>query len=145
MLKRPNEKRRLLRARWFEKPIAFKTWRDAPGPLVQAEPAEQQMPRSSRKHERAFAFDALEKQCWLYWAIYFRDRRSSPCQARILGSPPRNGHAWLQPCEKLLPEVVRGELGRFSQPTMEENILGAPRRPFSWLPRSHGVRSEYAH
>jgi len=43
-LKRPNENRRLARARSFESPIAFSTCEGFTDPLVQADPAEQQSP-----------------------------------------------------------------------------------------------------
>src|SRR6516165_11862313 len=47
-LKRLNEKRRLPRARSFENAMAFRTCDGSKEPAVQAEPAEQQIPRWSK-------------------------------------------------------------------------------------------------
>ena len=49
VVKRPTEKRRLARARSFERPMALSTCEGFTDPLVQAEPAEQQIPFSSRR------------------------------------------------------------------------------------------------
>ncbi len=78
-----------------------------------------------KKHERAFAFDALESDVGRIgqsiFAIAVDLRARHGFQDRLL----RTGHAGLQPLQESSREVAGSELGRFSQPDDGGNILRA--------------------